>query len=113
MVAELLTDDANDEDAPFLMANVYPEDTGLPLAVFIIQHGNARHDVRVKVGKPPHFIATVSVRPQVEVMAGKIAPADLDQLRRWIELNRQTIVDYWDGRIEQTKHVLAVLKPIE
>ena len=103
-------------DEFFEMANVFPEDTGLPFVVYISEKGNARHDVRVKVASGPKardFVATVSVRPAVEVVGGELDTGSLDLVRRWIDLNRDVIIQYWDGTIAQTKQALAALRPIE
>jgi hypothetical protein len=90
---------------PFLMANLYPEDTGLPMTVWIGPRGGARHDVRVKVNMThgarmePTHLATVSVRPQPELLHGRLSSEDFDAVRRWIVLNEDVIVDYWDGAL--------------
>lgn len=34
-------------------------------------------------------------------------------LRRWIELNREVLVKFWEGEIEYTEDVLELLRPIE
>lgn len=41
--------EAAEEDDLFEMANLFPRTTGLPMTVWVSPHGNARHDVRVKV----------------------------------------------------------------
>src|SRR5262245_59400227 len=73
----------------FEMANVQPDRPGLPFNVFISERGQERHDVRVKVSRGPKvrgFVATVSVRPEVEVLAGDLSGPDLALLSQWIEL---------------------------
>jgi hypothetical protein len=113
LLEELLQDD---DEALFEMANVYPEDTGLPFVVWISPKGRARHDARVKVARTDtatEFIASLSVRPEVRVMAGDLPAGDLALAAQWIELNREALLDYWDGVVVQTKHVLAALKPID
>lgn len=99
----------------FEMANVRPEISGLPFIVFISEKGGARHDVRVKVSPGPKvrdFVATVSVRPDVELLAGELSNQDLALLRTWIELNRDVIVRYWDGEILYTDDALAQLRKL-
>jgi hypothetical protein len=102
--------------ALFDMANLRPERTGLPFVVFISQRGGARHDLRVKVAPGPRVrpseMVTVAVRPAVRVVRGKIDPSDLALLRRWIELNQDVLIRYWDGSIEYTEDALAALRPI-
>lgn len=101
----------------FEMANLSPKRTGLPFVVWISPKAGAPHDVRVKVSKGPKVRASelisVTVRPDVRVVgAGKITAHDLDLLRKWIELNKDTIVKYWDGDIEYTEDAIAALRPI-
>ena len=69
------------------------------------QRGRSRHDVRVKVslvhGRRMNVdqTASVSVRPAVAVVAGPpLARDDLEAVTRWIDLNRETIIDYWKER---------------
>jgi hypothetical protein len=95
-----------DEEDFFDMANLPPDVTGLPMVVWVSQQGRARHDVRVKVSLVPgrHMnpdqTTSVSVRPDVEVVAGdRLPPSELAAVRRWVDANRQVIIDYWDGKL--------------
>jgi len=93
------------EDDYYLMANLRPADTGLPMVVWVSERGNAQHDARVKVctvhgdklGNNPQ--ASVAVRPQPRLVAGNLSAADLQAVSRWIDLNADPIVAYWDGII--------------
>jgi hypothetical protein len=93
------------EDDLFLMANLRPADTGLPMVVWVSERGRARHDVRIKVSMnhgariDPTYTATVAVRPSPSLLAGYLLPADLRAVARWIALNDAVIVDYWYSRI--------------
>jgi hypothetical protein len=103
--------------ALFEMANLRPETTGLPFVVFISQKGGARFDVRVKVAQSakvrPSELVTMALRPSVRAVRGKLDPGDLALLRRWIDLNQDVLVKYWDGDIEYTEDAIAVLRPID
>jgi hypothetical protein len=101
-------------DDLFEMTNVFPEDTGLPFVVYISEKGTLRHDVRVKVASGPKgrdFVASVSVRAEVEVVGGALDAGSLALVRRWIELNRDVIVRYWDVQFEPA--VRPALKPFD
>lgn len=107
-----------DEDDFFEMANLPPEFTGLPMVVWVSERGHSRHDVRVKVALAhgrrldPSRMCSVSVRPAVDIVAGpKIPPGDLDLVRRWVELNRETIIEYWNGHL-YTNEMVARVKRI-
>lgn len=102
----------------FEMANLSPKRTGLPFVVWISPKAGAPHDVRVKISKGPKVHATelisVTVCPDVRVVgAGKMSAHDLDRLRKWIELNKDVIVKYWDGDIEYTEDAIAALRPVQ
>jgi hypothetical protein len=104
-----------EDEGLFEMVNVRPEISGLPFIVWISEKGGARHDVRIKVSPGPRvreFSATVSVRPDVELLAGELSKADLDLVRGWIELNRDTIIKYWNGDILYTDEALAALRKL-
>lgn len=101
----------------YLMSNLSPRLTGLPFVVWISPRGGARHDVRVKVSpgpkaQPGEFV-TVSVRPGVEIVDGELPPGGLRLLRRWIELNREVLVKFWEGEIEYTEDALQQLRPVD
>ena len=102
-------------DAPFEMANLFPKHTGLPFVVWISYRGGAQHDVRVKVSPGPKAIpselASVAIRPVVRVVEGEITPNDLALLAKWIELNRDVLLKYWEGEID-TKDALDALRPV-
>lgn len=102
-----------DEDL-YLMANVHPKRSGLPFSVYISEK-QGKHDVRVKVAGGPKalpFVAAVSVRPDIRVVDGSLSNSDLDLVCRWVELNRDVIIGYWERTIEDTADALAALKPL-
>ncbi len=103
--------------ATFDMANLLPDLTGLPFVVFISQRGGARHDdVRIKLARSarvrPSEMLTVALRPGPRLIRGEMNASEFDLVRRWIELNRDVLIDYWNGDIEYTEDALAAIKPI-
>ena len=102
--------------ASYEMANLRPERTGLPFVVFISQKGGARHDVRVKVARGAKArsseMVTVAIRPAVRVIRGALDPRDLALLTRWIDLNRDILIKYWDGDIEYTEDAIEAITAI-
>jgi hypothetical protein len=111
--------DVGDEaagQALFEMANLRPERTGLPFVVFISQKSGARHDVQVKIARGakvrPSEMVMVAVRPKPRVIRGALGPADLARLAEWIELNKDVLIDYWNGDIEYTEDAISALKPL-
>ena len=84
-----------------------PRLTGLPMAVWITENDGYPHDVRVKVstlhgGRGSWRTApSIAVRPQPhEIVPGSLPAADAALVSRWIDLNRDVIIDYWNGVID-------------
>ncbi len=93
------------------MATVHPKRTGLPFVVWIsVKQG--QQDVRVKVGRPPDFDASVSVRPDVRVLSGQLTSHHLGLVRQWIELNRDVIIANWNGEFDDSADAIEALKPL-
>ena len=106
-----------DADDLYLMANLPPRLTGLPMVVWLLERGRARHDARIKVSRThgiridPTNTVTVAVRPAPRLATGDLSRADLRVVAEWIELNRDVILDYWHGRIF-TDELLQRIKSI-
>ena len=105
------------EDESYAMANLSPRMTGLSRHVFVSPRMGS-HDVRIKVsvavGKNtlPVNCAVIALRPKPHHVAGPALPAEvMAELERWIPLNLQTFIDYWDGAID-TGELLAALQKI-
>jgi hypothetical protein len=103
-------------EAPFEMANLFPKHTGLPFVIWISVKGGARHDVRVKISANskamPDEMTTVGIRPEVRVIEGEMDAGSFERLKAWIELNRATLISYWEGDID-TQDALDALAKVE
>jgi hypothetical protein len=110
---QTLAEDHEDDFYP--MANLFPKRTGLPFVVWVSNRGGARHDVRVKVARDPKAqssdLISVGIRPFIRVIEGTLDGSDFDLLRRWIELNFDTILQYWNEEID-TGDLIDALRPI-
>jgi hypothetical protein len=90
-------------DELFLMTNLYPASTGLPMVIWVGPSYGAPHDVRIKVSMAhgtridPRNLAVVGVRPTPHVIAGQLSTADLRAVAQWITLNETAIIDHWNG----------------
>ena len=104
-----------EEDELFLMSNLFPRQTGLPMTVWVQVKGGARHGARVKVNMAhgPRAnvdnMAVVSVRSEPRLLRGFLDGRDLAAVRTWIELNREVIIDHWEGRAD-TGDLIARLR---
>jgi hypothetical protein len=105
-----------DNDTLFKMANLFPDDTGLPMVIWASERGHARHDVRIKVNQShgtrmlPGDLATVAVRPASRLVAGQLSAADLQLVSQWIALNESALVDYWEYRISTPEFIRRLQK---
>jgi hypothetical protein len=101
------------------MASLSAGLTGLPFAIWISPRGNAQHAVRVKVSLRPKMVpsemASVTVVAPIQEIGNErqLSGEQLKLLRRWIELNREIIVEFWNGEIEYSDEAIAPLKPIQ
>ncbi|WP_270937290.1 DUF4160 domain-containing protein [Falsiroseomonas oryzae] len=97
---------AGAEDDLYEMTNIYPRTSGLPMTVWISPRGRARHDARVKVCRVPgnrmipEDTAVVSVRPEPALLEGELDAEALRAVQAWIVLNRDVLIDYWNGEAD-------------
>ncbi|TCZ66700.1 DUF4160 domain-containing protein [Roseicella aquatilis] len=107
----------HDDEAMFEMANLYPRTTGLPMTVWVSPRGKARHDARVKVSRIGgdrmviEDAAVVAIRPAPALLEGALGTEDLAAVIRWIKLNQEALVEYWDGTAD-TADLVARLRRI-
>jgi len=98
-----------EENELFEMANLYPEDTGLPMTIWVSPKGKARHDARVKVCRihgnrmTLDDLAIMAIRPDAKLLHGTLAGKDERLVADWIDKNRATLIAYWDGEIGTRK----------
>jgi hypothetical protein len=92
--------------------------TGIDHTVFISPKGHTRHGPRIKLAiDPPDSIdprgKTGSIGiDDATVLAGEnVCAALLEQVRQFIDLNREALLDYWEYRID-AEELCRRLKPI-
>jgi len=91
--------------------------TGIDNTIFISPKGNTRHAARIKLAiEPPDSIdprsntASISIG-DASVVAGDVPPRLLEQVRRFLDANRDVLLDYWDYRID-TEELRRRLKSV-
>ena len=103
-------------DDLFFMTNIFAGSSGLPMNIWIGPAYGARHAARIKVQMnhrkqmDPHQLAVVSVQddpPQLK--EGTLSAADLALVRRYIALNKQAILEHWEGKTDGAE-LVRVLK---
>ena len=105
-----------DQDELEQMVSYRGNITGIAHTIFISPRGNIRHGPRVKVAINPRdsvaprgIIATVTFEGKA---IGPIDPQLLRQVRRFIELNRDVLLDYWNEKI-YTDELQARIIPLD
>src|ERR1017187_10511293 len=96
---EALEDDT-DEDL-FEFTDLGPHLTGMPFFVWGAASMGLRREVWVGVSPDRNSwggcdLIQVAIRPDMRVVKGNMSNKDLAALRRWVELNQDMIVKYWD-----------------
>jgi hypothetical protein len=100
-------------EAPYEMANLFPKHTGLPFVVWINVRGGARQgSVMLKVSRNGNAIPAATISADIRIIEGSIDANEFELLKRWIELNRQTLIAYWEGDID-TQDALEALRKVE
>jgi len=93
------------EDDLDTMVNVYPDDSGLPMTVWVRPRSNERHGPRIKVCTIygprmfPRDTVTVTLPPIQVIPPGGLGASDLAIVSSWIRLNQAAIIAFWESRI--------------
>jgi hypothetical protein len=100
------------------MVSLTRDDTGIHNTLFASTKGYAseRHGQRIKIAVDPstQFVAggkSASMSIHSYGLTGEyVPPALVEQVKRFIELNREALLDYWEGRIA-TREFLQRIRP--
>jgi hypothetical protein len=106
------------EEDLYTMINLRGRSTGLPMNIWIGPRGHARHAARIKVQSDHrvHFhlenLAVISVEDNPpQIVEGYLSTADLELIRRYIALNKATILAHWRETTDGVELARA-LKPL-
>ena len=101
-----LADELAEEELLEEMVSYRKNVTGVAHTIFISPRGKTRHAPRIKVAinpsdsiDPRAETASVSIADG-EVVVGHVPVPLIDQVRRFIDANRDALLDYWDYRID-------------
>ena len=101
-------------------ADFVPDDTNLSCVIWVDGPRNIKHVKRVKfqnntankLNGGELIPITISDNPEIpNSVKLKIQEKDLNKIKEWIVLNKQTLIDYSDGKIT-TKQLYEKIKPI-
>jgi hypothetical protein len=101
------------DDELFLAIPLAARSTGLAMNVWVIGSGRPRLLVQTDRREPfdPDHVAAVSVADEPRLVAGSLGGDDLAQVRRYIVLNRQALLDYWHERSDSLE-LCCALQPL-
>lgn len=103
------------------MANLLSEDTHVPCYIFIRQKPDGKHKIpTIKISLIPikqndnSKVLTISIGNVPTIIAGtvSISSSTLLKVYKWIILNQDLLIKYWNGEVYGTKQVILGLKPI-
>lgn len=100
----------------YAMANLRPEDTGLPMVVWISEKGGAKHGPRLKVSKKmgdkidPSNVLTVTVSDNPTMYNGELEPKVFNKLKQFIKLNKENLLKYWNNEVSTREFLNSLIK---
>ena len=96
------------ENELFEMSNIQPKRTGLSVSVWVREKREGlQHACSIKVSNIPgrfdpydNFSVSINDSPQVIAGACKLKGQVLDDIKDWVVLNKDALLDLWEGRID-------------
>ena len=111
-------DDLAEKELIEEMVSYRKDVTGIDHTVFISPKGHTTHSARIKLAiDPPDTVdprgktTSIALNDAAVVVGENVPPVLLDQVRRFIDLNRAALLDYWEYRID-TEELRRRLRPI-
>jgi hypothetical protein len=101
-----LADEIAEEELLEEMVTYRKNVTGVANTIFISHRGSTRHAARIKLAlEPPDSVDPRSETASISIADGTVVAGDvpdwlLDEARRFIALNRDVLLDYWDYKID-------------
>lgn len=90
------------------MANLWPNDTGLPIVIWVQEKGYNRHGPRIKVmakkGKM-NIEQTISmtIEDEPKVVGGQLSNEYYRVVSKWIRKNKENLILYWKQKISSVE----------
>ena len=88
------------------MVSVRRKHTGIPNTIFLSTRGHGRHAARIKVAinLPDSLNAASSTASMLihdyRVIGATMPPRLVEELKQWIDLNRDALMAYWNEEID-------------
>ena len=88
-----------------MSAPLYPDETGLPMTVWVAPRGQARRDARIVVNgvRGPRMTlvlpVVVAVAAVPRLISGKLPLVYERMVLAWVALNAEALADFWAGAV--------------
>lgn len=94
------------------MSNIFPRTSGLPFIVWLShKSGREGHWARVKVViDNNNYSVTISDNPEWINKPKNVSEKKLNEVIEWIKLNKQTLLDHWNQKIDSAELGLNLKK---
>ena len=102
----------------YYMANLVPKDSGLRMNIHITpKFGKKSPCICIqkdynKILSANIFSITVEEVPRVIGKIGKIKKVDIEKAKKFIRLNKQLLLDYWNGKESDLVFIITNLKKV-
>ena len=107
-------------DYLYEMANVLPEESGLPYPIYIRNKRGIRHGASIKAypagynNLAAEIVVTIEEEPRVLKVPKRprVPLAHLEQLKAYVRLNREVLLAYWHADNASTAAMLRSLRRV-
>jgi hypothetical protein len=106
-----------EQDLAGYMVSLVKKRTGIDNTLFASTKGRAQHAARIKIAiNPPDSLNEASEGTSMALhdfstVGAYMTPRLVEQVKAFIELNREALLEYWDAKID-TETFLERLKPV-
>lgn len=106
------------EETLFEMANLKPKDTGLPMVIWASPK-MGKHGPRIKVQSErgtktkTNNWCSVSISDNPVILRGKLSNEDFKLAKEFIEMNKESLLNFWNDEFDSLGDFLISLKKIE
>jgi len=98
----------------FEMSNLWKDDTGIDYIIWVSSKKNSKHAPRIKlssINSASNLDIVIIISDDPKLKHGKLQNKVFKQVKKWILLNKKTLLDYWNENIS-TKQMINKIKKV-
>jgi hypothetical protein len=113
----LSTSEDVDGEHPADMVSLRSDRTGVDYTIFVSTRGNSRHAARIKIAvDPPDSLDAAGKSASMAVHDFKVVgeyldPRVIEQAKKFIEVNRDVLLAYWNFEIDTSALLARLVRP--